>query len=155
MFALSSFAEMTGYSLSFLNEKFKRKKIFMIFAVLSGVTCLAVALIQFIKDSDDGSIDLKIILLIIFTFLGKTTASGAYNSSFVYTSLMFPTRVRNSMILFCDSIGSFGAILSPEINLLGEVVLKQLPYLLFSLLSFVGFIFIVILPDPSSLNYLD
>lgn len=157
MYTLGSVSEMVGYTLCNFTYKFKRKLVFIGFLGLASLTCLAVSLIQFLKDADsledEETLSLNVILLIIFTFLGKAMTSAAFSLAYVYTSQMYPTRVRNTLLLFVSSIGRLGSVISPQVNLLGDLVLKQLPYFIFSMCSMVGCIFILILPDPSLLNY--
>lgn len=137
----------------YINEKFGLKRTFIWFLGVACLTCLAVAGVQYIKDdSSDGSIDVKTILLIVFPCFGKAFASAAFNMAYIYTSKMFSTRVRSTCLLFVSCMGRIGSVISPQINLLGDLVYKQLPYLIFSFVSFVGCIFIFILPDPSLLN---
>jgi hypothetical protein len=92
------------------------------------------------------------ILLVIFISIGKAMSSAAYNCAFIYTVHMFPTNFRNTMMLTVSSIGRLGAILSPQINLLGLLVWKQLPFVLFSLASFISAFLIFLLPDPFQLG---
>lgn len=137
----------------YINDKFGLKRSFIWFLGIACLTCLAVSGIQYIKDSSYGSNNnLKTLLLIFFTCVGKAFASAAFNSAYIYTSKMFSTRVRSTCLQFVSCTGRLGSVISPQINLLGDLVYKQIPYLIFSFVSFLGCIFIFILPDPSLLN---
>jgi MFS family permease len=145
-YSLSSLAEIFGYSLCFLNDKFGRKRMLIIFLTTSSLVCLVVALIPVNASSTAW-------LVLLFASLGKACASAAFNSCYVYSSYFFPTRIQNTMVLLVCSMGRLGSVVSPQINLLGQVVWSQLPYFIFSGGSFIGNIFIFLLPHPESIGH--
>lgn len=140
---MSTLAEIFGNMLCYANEKFKKKYVIMVFMGLASLACLFVALIPQGEKFQSGKI-----LVVFFAFLGKTVATGAFNSSYIYTSMMFPSIIRSTMFMFVSSIGKIGSIISPQINLLGDLIWKPLPYLIFSCSSFLGLLFFSTLPDP-------
>ena len=142
-FTLSSIAELLGYACCHLNDKFNRKILFTVFIGLTSVFCLIVIFIP--ADQD--------VLIILTASIGRSMASAAYNSSYVYTSQLFPTSVRNTFFLFISSFGRIGSIISPQINLLQTLIWKPLPYIIFSSSSFIACLFVLLLPDPNTLNY--
>ncbi len=142
-YALSSLAEIVGYSLCFLNDKYGRKRMLLVFLSLSSLVCLIVAFIPV------GSNTAWIIL--VCALIGKASASAAFNACYVYTSYFFPTRIQNTMLLFVCSMGRLGSIVSPQINLLGQLVWSQLPYLVFGIGSLFGNVFIILLPSTESI----
>ena len=115
----------------------------MTFFALASVSCMCAA---FIPNS-------LAVLKIIFALTGKTMASALTNSLYVYTNQMYPTNVRNTFVLLVSSLGRVGSIVSPQINLLQNLVWKPLPYIIFSSSSLLGCLFIFLLPEPSSLNH--
>ena len=160
MYTISAVSELIGYALCHFNEKVGRKRLFVIFLGMASLTCLSVALIQLLFSfSPDATKSIvgeqpRKILLATATFAGKAMTSAAFNSAYIYASHMFPTGVRNTLLVFVSSVGRFGSVISPQINLLGELLIRQLPYLIFSFSSFLGCIFILILPDPFLSNQL-
>ena len=66
---------------------------------------------------------------------------------------MFPANIRNTFFLLVSSLGNIGAFISPQINLLQNLVWKPLPYIIFGSSSFIACVCIFILPDPKTLNY--
>ncbi|CAF1032868.1 unnamed protein product [Brachionus calyciflorus] len=139
IYLLSSVAEVIGYMLCHLNDKFRRKYVFISFLVLASITCLLVAVLP-----NEYSI-----LINVFALIGKAMASGAFNISYNYSSSMFPAIIRSTMSLTVSSLGRTGSIISPLINLLGKTVWKPLPYLIFSTFSFIGCLIIASLPEPN------
>ena len=143
VYILSAVAELIGYASCYLNEKFNQKKILIINSALAGVSCICSALIP----------DNQPVVKIIFALIGKALVSAFFNSVFSYTNQMFPTNVRNTFFLLISSLGNIGAFISPQINLLQNLVWKPLPYIIFGSGSFIACLFVSILPDPKKLNY--
>lgn len=163
IFFFSSVAEMIGYMLCHLNDKFGQKRMFVIFLATAGISCLSVALIP--KESSSSShhksaaISIGIaefkwnsILIIVCTGIGKAMASAAYNCAYIYTSQMYPTHVRNTLVLFLSSTGRVGSLISPQINLLRVLVWNPLPYIIFSISSLASSVIVFFLPDQTKLS---
>lgn len=161
IYTISTAAELFGYCLCHLNDKFSRKLVFILFLSLASIMCFLVSMMQMIVNANLSSqktndqepwMNFNIFCLVLFVSLGKAMISAAYNCSYMYTSLMFSTRVRNTLLLFVVSVGKIGGITAPLINLLSDLIWKQLPFVCFSLASLLGALLVFILPDPSSLN---
>ena len=150
MYFVSCIAELIGYSICFLNDKFSRKKVMIAFLMMAALVCLIVTAVP---NELEHQITWRSILIISFASIGKAMASAAFNSGYVYTFKMFPTGVRSTLFTLCSSIGKLGSIISPQINLLRNLVWEPMPYLIFSASAFIGSIFLCVLPDPSKLNY--
>lgn len=58
------------------------------------------------------------VLSITFFFLGKCFITVSFTGLYVYTSELWPTNIRNSMMSFCSTIGRIGAALAPMAPLL-------------------------------------
>lgn len=150
---LSSLAEIIGYTLCYLNDKFGRKRMMIIFLVSCGVVCLIVALLPSVSNKD-GSLSWSSILKIIFASAGKASASAAFNSCYIYNSLLYPTNVRTTIVLFASNIGRVGSYISPQINLLQKLVWQPLPYIIFSGSAVLASISVALLPDPDKIKFL-
>lgn len=61
--------------------------------------------------------DYYILPLILF-FTAKVFVSASFNSLYVYTTELWPTNLRHSMMGFCSTIGRFGSTLAPVTPLL-------------------------------------
>ena len=112
VYFLASIAEVFGYALCHLNDRFNRKILLIIFFGLTGSFCLIGVFIP----NDQA------VLVIIFALVGKAMASAAYNSCYLYTSQQFPTNVRNTYFMFASSFGRIGSIIAPQINLLQKLI---------------------------------
>ncbi|XP_017013541.2 organic cation transporter 1-like isoform X1 [Drosophila takahashii] len=71
----------------------------------------------------------------ILYFLAKMTSTGSFMILYFFTSEIFPTNCRNSMLSFCSSVGRFGSMLAPQTTLL-IVHYQYAPHLLFALFGF-------------------
>lgn len=150
MFMLSCIGEFIGYSICFLNDKFSRKKVMIIFLMSATLFCLLASLSP--KELD-GQTTWRSFLTIFFATAGKAAASASFNSIFVYTFRMFPTNVRNTLFALCNSIGKIGSLLSPQINVLRTLVWEPLPYFVFSSSAVIASFVLFFLPDPSKLTF--
>ena len=110
IFFLSSIAEFIGYSLCSLNDKFGRKRMLALYFGLAGLSCLLVAFTPTNDDKNTGIFEWNKMLVIISASFGKSMASAATDTAYIYTSQSYPTNVRGTMFLFSSSLGRFGKI---------------------------------------------
>lgn len=150
MYFLSSIAEAIGYSMGLLDRKISRKIILIVTLVLSGILCLSVAMIPITKGS---TLTWNNILVIVNAIVGKIMASCAFNLIYLYGSQVFPTGVRNTLVSYVSCAGRIGSIISPQINLLGQIYNGSLPYIIFSASAFLSAILFVPMPDTAKLKH--
>lgn len=146
MYVLSCAGEFVGYSVCFLNDRYSRKKMIIIFILSAVFFCSSVT---FIPKDKFGVTSWRSVLTILFATLGKAAASASFNSVFVYTFRMFPTNVRNTLFGLCSSVGKIGSLISPQINLLRDLVWAPFPYIIFSVTAVFAVVLLLFLPDPS------
>lgn len=147
MYFMSGIAEFIGYTSCLLNDKYGRKKMFIIFLAIAGVVCFLVSMVPVSKD--ESIFSLYSILLISLVTVGKASTSAAYNSTFIYTSLFYPTSIRSTLLLFISGLSRAGSLISPQINLLGYFF-KPLPYFVFGFSSILACVSVSILPNPEN-----
>jgi len=137
-------AEMVGIVLCFLNDKFSRKVMIILFIVSAGI----LSFLTVVMPHDvSNEITWKTYLIIAFALVGRVNASSAMCSGYVYTVRMFPPSVRGTLFTICLSIAKLGSLAAPVINTLW----KPLPHVIFSGSTVLAAIFLIILPDPSNL----
>lgn len=151
MYLLGSFAELAGYFLCHLNDKFGRKRMMMTFLLSSSAICIIVAFIP--GSSDDGVLTWTAVVKIIFASIGKMAVSAAYTSCYIFNSLLFPTYVRTTVLVFTTNVGRIGALISPQINLLQTLVWSPLSYMIFSSASLLASLVVFFLPDPDKIKF--
>ncbi|XP_043267859.1 solute carrier family 22 member 5-like [Venturia canescens] len=105
----------------YLLNRLGRKPTLSAAFLCSGTFCL---LIQFVPAGTSYVIPLLLFLG------GKGCISMAFSSSYVYTSEMFPTTARHSLLAICSMTGRIGSILAPQTILLSSVM-ESLPLILF------------------------
>ena len=146
MILLSSLAEAVGHTIVLLDSKLSKKTLLIQVLAVASVMCCCVAFIPVDQDDDDILSWTKT-AIILATSITKCMVTAAINLAYLYASEIYPTNIRNTMISNLSSIGRIGAIIAPQINLLGSLVWSPLPYLVFSLSSFLGSLFVIILPQ--------
>lgn len=152
MFMLGSLAELLGYMLCHLNDRFGRRRMMMTFVGSSSVVCLIVAFLPS-TSPDSSSLSWQAVLKIAFASVGKATVSAAYTSCYIFNSLLFPTHVRTTVLIFTTNVGRIGALISPQINLLQTLVWPPLSYMVFSSASILAAIVVFFLPDPDKIKF--
>ncbi|KAI3381206.1 hypothetical protein SNEBB_008630 [Seison nebaliae] len=149
-FLIGAIVEVIGVILTYFGvvKLGRRLTTFLLFLV-SGLTCISP--LFFPKDQIDPNSPLANNHLINFVtcliMVGKMAASGAFAVVFLLTLEMFPTSVRGVAIGTCSMWARIGAMLSPQINLLGEVVDPILPTIIFGGFGLIAAIVTLVLPE--------
>ena len=150
LYIFQALAEIGGYWFCLMNDRFGKRRMNIIYLFVSASVCLIIGFIPINKNLNDEKKDLKnAILIISLISIGKFAISASFNTLYVYTTQLYQTNVRNFTLLFCFSCGRLGSLISPQINLLGGIVWKSLPFLIFSISAFIALIFNFILPEKS------
>lgn len=147
MYLLGSIAELLGYLLCHLNDKFGRKRVMIGFLLSASLICLAVAFLPSGTNSN-GNLTWTAILKICLASVGKMTVTAAFMSCYVFCSLLFPTYVRTTVLIFTSNLGNVGSLISPQINLLQTIVWPPLTYFIFGSSALLASVIVFVLPDP-------
>ena len=142
MYFLSTFAELAGYICCYLNEWVGRKRTLSCFFI---ITSLVYALISYLSLMDEFTA--RTAVLLVLSLLGKCAISGAYNLIYIYTSELYPTSTRNTVLLLLVCFGGTSSMVAPQINMLKNLVWSPLPYMIYSCFSVFTCICIWFLPD--------
>lgn len=119
-------------------ERFGRKMPYSINMALTGVSLM---LIQFIPS--DMSYMVTVLALI-----GKFAISFTYNGVYIITSEIHPTVIRNSAVSICQTFARMGAVIAPNIQLLGQLYWYPIPFVVFGTFSIVSAItFVLFMPE--------
>jgi MFS family permease len=159
IFFISSIAEIVGYVSCKLNDIYGRKKMFMVFLTLIGVSCLVEAIFLTLPESastnkTENKTDLfKLILKIVFAGLTKAAASAVFDSCYVYNSLFYTTEIRTTAVLFSANVGVVGSFLSPQVRYLGVLVWQPLTYIFYAFNAFASIGVLFLLADPSKMEF--
>lgn len=152
MYLLTIIAEICGYLLGLFGEQYSKKSLIALYLGLTSLVSLPVALIP--ADSDDD-VDWSInkISIIMFATMGKVFCSTAVYLLYHFSTLVYPTSVRNTLVSSVTSFGRLGAVLAPQVNLLRFLVWQPLPYYVFSFNTLLACLTVVILPNDKKIKH--
>jgi len=138
-FALLSLTEIPGYTFSFLGMTYLGRRITLASSLLiGGVSCLLSSLLP------TSYATLHTVLFLA----GKFGATAAFGTTYLYTSELFPTRVRNVCVGLSSMMGRVGAIVSPYVARLGLLTgLVWLPMAVFAAAAIVSGTLTLLLPE--------
>ncbi|KAH8379064.1 hypothetical protein KR009_002928, partial [Drosophila setifemur] len=86
---------------------------------------------------------------VLLYFLAKMTSTGSFMILYFFSSEIFPTNCRNSLLSFCSCVGRFGSMLAPQTTLL-IVYYPYSPHLLFAMFGFVCSSLVLFLPETTN-----
>lgn len=117
----------------------------LIYTSLISVCSIFVALLP----DDDPSSDLNTMLIVktIFTLLARVFISASYNTMMVYTAELYEVKIRNSILAFLICSGNLLSLISPQVNLLQELVWAPIPYLVYSACGLISTAIVFFLPE--------
>ncbi|XP_038214161.1 organic cation transporter protein-like isoform X2 [Zerene cesonia] len=101
-------------------DRIGRKRTLLIAFMVCGVSCIAIAFVP--KDMSW--------LVTLLYLVGKIAITQAFNGIYMYTSELFPTHARHSLLGFCSMVGRVGSIVAPQMPLLA-IYIDWLPSVLF------------------------
>lgn len=108
-FILVCTAEIPGYIITiYVLNKFGRKYSLCASMVVCGVACLA---------SEYIPVEQPVLRLIMF-LIGKCAITISFTVLYVFTTEMYPTNLRNSLVCACSMIGRIGSMAAPQTPLL-------------------------------------
>lgn len=122
-----SLAELVGYWMCLINNKIGHKRALIGYIIAAAIFCIILSLVP-----------LNPTLIITLASIAKCATGAAYNTLFVYTTVLYPTNVRSFAFMLISSLGFIGGIIAPQVVLLGDLVWKPLPFLIFSVLAFIS-----------------
>ncbi len=136
-FAISALVEILAYILVHLIlDKLGRKLPYCGFLFLAGVSCLSITFTT------------NLYAVLTLAMIGKFCASAAYAIIYLYSSELFPTSVRNSLMGACSMMARIGAIVAPyTIGLADLIEWSALPFCVFGISGIIGSATAIILPE--------
>lgn len=136
-FILSNVIEIPAHLLSLvLVNRLGRRWSMCGSLILAGLSCIAT---EFIPIHEDN---IRLCLYLI----GKFSISISFTIVYVYTTELFPTVLRNSLLGVCSMFGRFGSISAPQTPLLASIS-PSLPLYLFGGTSILAGIFSLSFPE--------
>ncbi|EFN82259.1 Solute carrier family 22 member 21 [Harpegnathos saltator] len=137
-FMLVAVVEIPGYFLTWLLTDYVGRKATLSGSfLLSGAFCLA---IQFVPAAASTYGPLLLYMA------GKLCITIAFATVYIYTTELFPTTMRHSLLGICSMTGRVGSILSPQTPLLAQIM-PALPLILFGAMGMVAGVLSLIFPE--------
>ncbi|XP_055904351.1 organic cation transporter protein-like [Eupeodes corollae] len=134
-FMLVSLIEIPGILLPFWTmNRFGRRYSLFGFMILSGICIAATVFVR----SELFYVQVALLLL------GKMSVGASFQVLYFFTSEIFPTNVRNSLLSFCSMVGRLGSMVAPQTPVMAKYH-ESAPAILFSacalLSGFLAFLF--------------
>ncbi|CAK1542337.1 unnamed protein product [Leptosia nina] len=136
-FMLVAFVEIPANFVCLLVlDRFGRKRVLITMYVLSACLCISLSFIP--KGQKWWSL--------VLYLSGKFSITVAYSSVYIYVSEVFPTRVRQSLLAVCSSLGRVGSTLAPLTPLLA-LYYDNLPAIFFGSFALIASLLVFSLPE--------
>ncbi|XP_014093801.3 organic cation transporter protein [Bactrocera oleae] len=139
-FILIAFVEIPGFFLPCLTmDRYGRRYSLCGFMLLSGVCCLCTVFLG------SGNYYLQLSLFLV----GKLAITAAFQVLYFFTSEIFPTNLRSSLLSFCSMVGRFGSMVAPQTPLLAKYY-ENAPAILFAVCALVSGCLSLLFPETSN-----
>ncbi|KAJ6645267.1 Solute carrier family 22 member 6-A, partial [Pseudolycoriella hygida] len=114
--------------------------------VLAGIVCL-------LSELATNAESVSIIRLLLF-FIGKCAISVSFYVLYVYTTELYPTFLRQSLMGLCSAFGFIGSMLAPQTPLLTRI-LPSLTLILFGIVSILSGLLVINFPETFNIKLPD
>ncbi|XP_075163047.1 SLC22A family member [Haematobia irritans] len=140
-FIYIALVEIPGFLLPLvIMDRFGRRYSMFGTMLISGLCCLATVFIP-----QDAAIAQLTLFLI-----GKLAITASFQVLYFFTSEIFPTSLRNSLLSFCSMVGRFGSMLAPQTPLLAKYYANA-PAILFAGSAIVSAFLSLLFPETTNL----
>ncbi|XP_076033896.1 organic cation transporter protein-like isoform X2 [Oratosquilla oratoria] len=126
-FMINALVEMPGYTIAWIGMSMLGRKGSLSLSLMSaGAFCIGASLL-----AEGGS------MVVVAVMFGKCGITSAFAIIYLYTSELFPTKVRNTILGSCSMCARIGGMLAPFSKALSDIYV-QLPLLVFGTMSILG-----------------
>ncbi|XP_055855557.1 solute carrier family 22 member 3-like [Episyrphus balteatus] len=138
-FIYISLIEIPGFLIPFLTmDRYGRRYSLFGYLVICGICIGATIFIP------SGMYGLNLTLFL----LGKLAITASFQVLYFYTSEIFPTNVRNSLLSFCSMFGRIGSMVAPQTPLMAKYY-EPSPAILFSVCALVSGFMALMFPETT------
>lgn len=143
-FATSGSVELVAFILVvIIIKRFGRRKSLLAFFLIGAISCITAGALSFF--SKKGSMMSEVSTgLAIF---GKFGMGGVFSLTFLYTSELYPTVIRNIGMGSCAFWARFGGVVAPLVLMLGDVTHKSISIVVFGCIALLGGFITLLLPE--------
>ena len=142
---------MAGYFIGLIGTQYPRRNLLTLYLGLAALCSLPVALIP--PGKFESQFSMNTIAIILFASLGKMFCTTSMYIMYCYSSTIYPTNIRNTLVSYVSSFGRLGSILAPLINLLRFTVWGPLPYYIFTTTTAIACCLAAFLPNDKLISY--
>ncbi|CAH0719762.1 unnamed protein product, partial [Brenthis ino] len=136
-YILTALVEIPGYCISVLTlDRFGRKSSIMTAFFVCGISLVC---LPFIPEN-------LLWLQTCLNLLGKLCISMAFSSIYIYTSELYPTTLRHSLVAVCSMCGRIGQVIAPQTPLL-MAYMEALPYIIFGIMAATSGLLMLLTPE--------
>lgn len=148
-FFISALVDMVAFiAVVFIVIKCQRRIPLLVFFVIGGVACIIAGIIPFIyKTTKLEDKNLRGEIVTAFAIIGKFGASGVFSLTFLYTSELYPTVIRNIGMGSCAFWARLGGVVAPQILALGDLSHKSISVIIIGVITLVASILLLLLPE--------
>ncbi|XP_065360856.1 organic cation transporter protein isoform X2 [Calliphora vicina] len=140
-FIFIAMVEIPGFLLPLLiMDRFGRRYSLFGCMFISGLCCLATIFMP----PESHNLQLSLFLI------GKLTITASFQVLYFFTSEIFPTNLRNSLLSFCSMMGRFGSMVAPQTPLLAKYY-ENAPAILFAATAIVSAFLSLLFPETTNL----
>ncbi|XP_061397194.1 solute carrier family 22 member 3, partial [Musca vetustissima] len=140
-FVFIAMVEIPGFLLPLvIMDRFGRRRSLFGCMFISGLCCLSTIFMP--KEAAMGQ-------LILF-LIGKLTITASFQVLYFFTSEIFPTNLRNSLLSFCSMMGRFGSMVAPQTPLLAKYY-ENAPAILFATTAILSACLSLLFPETTNL----
>lgn len=148
-FFISALVDMVAFiAVVFIVIKCPRRIPLLVFFVIGGVACIIAGVIPFIWKTttlEDKNVREKIVTAC--AIVGKFGACGVFSLTFLYTSELYPTVIRNIGMGSCAFWARLGGVVAPQILALGDLSHKSISVIIIGVITLVASILLLLLPE--------
>lgn len=143
-FFISALVDMVAFiAVVFIVRKCQRRIPLLVFFVIGGVACIIAGIIPLILEDKN----LRGEIVTAFAIIGKFGASGVFSLTFLYTSELYPTVIRNIGMGSCAFWARLGGVVAPQILALGDLSHKSISVIIIGVITLVASILLLLLPE--------
>lgn len=148
-FVLGGGIELAAYLLAFVVlGGFGRRIPLCLYLLLSGIICITMVIIKNFISLDLANVPAIVTALAL---IGKAAVVSCFCIIFLYSSEVFPTVIRTVGVGSCTLFGRLGSLLAPQVLLLGELIIPDMPglvpFITFGSLCLVAAVLVLYLPE--------
>ncbi|XP_033747267.1 organic cation transporter protein-like [Pecten maximus] len=143
-FATSGSVELVAFILVvIIIKRFGRRISLLTFFMIGATSCITAGVLSFFSEHGSKMSQFST----GFAIFGKFGMGGVFSLTFLYTSELYPTVIRNIGMGSCAFWARFGGVVAPLVLMLGDVTHKSISVVVFGCIAMIGGFITLLLPE--------